>query len=296
MLGAFSLGGSRRAVMADGGADAELVPAPDREAWERLMVKLVALRGDPEVESFLAEKHAELMVCAVPLDLATNEPVVAADGTRPADAMRGWFERKLRGQCADARERKKLCRGVEKALRRFSAKYEGTGEHASTTACEALKEGGALEGPMICHRLAAGLVGTRFDGLRVAKIKPGVYQLGPSLVAVQADLEGGELLIHGHFDENGILHPTRCPVRTFLEEHGSRPPSDQCDMFGGDGGASRRLPAAQDDRAAARQQPDGKRHRELPPGWAKRESRSKPGVFYYVHDAKGLSQFDRPEL
>merc|ERR1719231_1790050 len=30
----------------------------------------------------------------------------------------------------------------------------------------------------------------------------------------------------------------------------------------------------------------------LPPGWEKRESRSKKGVFYYVNEAKGLTQFE----
>merc|ERR1719277_2425886 len=130
----------------------------------------------------------------------------------------------------------------------------------------------------MCHLLHSSLAGTRFEGLRIARERPGVYQLGDKLlVAVQADLEGGELLIHGYFDEKHVLHPVRSPVRTFLEEHGAKPPSDTCDMFGG--GANPKVSAeeAADGGAA-------KRQRALPPGWAKRESRSKPGVFYYVHE------------
>lgn len=33
----------------------------------------------------------------------------------------------------------------------------------------------------------------------------------------------------------------------------------------------------------------------LPPGWEKRESRTKKGVYYYAHVAKGLSQMERPK-
>merc|ERR1712232_1047031 len=79
-----------------------------------------------------------------------------------------------------------------------------------------------------------GLAGTHFEGLRIARESPGIYQLGekPLRVAVQADLEGGALLVHGYFDGD-TLHPVRSSVRAFLEEHGAAPPSDQCDMFGG---------------------------------------------------------------
>lgn len=280
---------------------------PEEIAWERLMVKLVSLRGDPEVESLVEEKHKDLAVCAVPLDMDTGTIPTAADGTTDEEAREAWYRRKLRSQSGDGRERRKLCKMLLKALRKFSEKYEN-GPNA-TTACDALKEGGVLEGPLICHRLAAGLAGTRFEGLRIAKERPGVYQLGSKLlVAVQADLEGGELLVHGYFDDSNVLHPVRSPVRAFLEEHGAKPPSDQCDMFGGGqvggGGAekkkseqrssSNRSAAAATAPAAASEESSTKRARELPPGWAKRESRSQRGVFYYVHEAKGLSQFERP--
>lgn len=273
---------------------------PEEVAWERLIVKLVALRGDSDVEALLSDKHQEIKSCAVPLDMSTGAPPAGSDGTTHAEARENWFRRKLRSQSGDPRERRKLCKMLAKALRKHSAKYETSGEGA-LSACEVLKEGGSPEGPWICHKLAAGLVGTRFEGLRIAKEKPGVYQLGDKLlVAVQADLEGGELLVHGYFDEKHVLHPVRSPVRAFLEEHGAKPPSDSCDMFGGsggggaaaNGGANAKAPAAEDDADGG--PGSAKRPRALPPGWTKRESRSKPGVFYYVHETKGLSQFDRP--
>jgi len=279
--------------MAEGqGEDAE------DAAWDRLMVKLTALRGDPEVETLLAEKHQELVSCAVPLDLSTRAVPAGPDGATEAEARENWFRRKLRGQSADAKERRRLCKMLAKALRKYAAKYEDIGETA-VSACEALKEGGASEGPWICHKLAAGLAGTRFEGLRMAKEKPGVYQLGDKLlVAVQADLEGGELLIHGYFDDKRVLHPVRSPVLTFLEEHGAKPPSDTCDMFGGSGGGANAnvnadaKPQDEDDSGGGAN--SAKRPRALPPGWTKRESRSKKGVYYYVHETKGLSQFERP--
>mmetsp|Transcript_81372 Transcript_81372/g.242536 ORF Transcript_81372/g.242536 Transcript_81372/m.242536 type:complete len:272 (+) Transcript_81372:109-924(+) len=258
------------------------------KAWEQLMVKLVALRGDPELEAFLVEKHQDLTKCAVPLDLATGKPAASSDGTTAAEAQQNWFNRKLKGQSSNAREKRQLCKMLMKALRKFAEKYDTAGG-GSVSACEALKDGGAQEGPVICAGLAAGLAGTRFEGLRIARERPGVYQLGekPLRVAVQADLEGGALLVHGYFDGD-VLHPVRAPVRAFLEEHGAAPPLDQCDMFGSGGAA----PVHED---VGDGQYRGKRVRELPPGWTKRESRSKPGVFYYVNEARGLSQLERPE-
>lgn len=86
------------------------------------------------------------------------------------------------------------------------------------------------------------------------------------------------------------------PVLAFLEEHQIRkkPASDDCDLFGGGGGAAdvKRGIALVSTSPGGE---DAKRFRDLPPGWTKRESRSQKGVFYYVHEAKGLSQFTRPE-
>mmetsp|Transcript_54812 Transcript_54812/g.155283 ORF Transcript_54812/g.155283 Transcript_54812/m.155283 type:complete len:262 (-) Transcript_54812:73-858(-) len=260
------------------------------------MVKLVALRGDPELEALLSEKHKELLSCAVPLDASTGLPPSASDGTTLDEAREAWFLRKV-GQQGDSRERRKLMKMLLKALRKFAEKYEKPpNAEGALSAMEALKEGGPTEGPLICHRLEAGLAGTRFEGLRIAKKRDGVYQLGPKLlVAVQADLEGGALLVHGYFDDSGVLHPVRVPVLAFLEEHGAKPPSDDCDLFGGGGGGGGGEKRSAAVSGASGGEEGSKRQRELPPGWTKRESRSKKGVFYYVHEAKGLSQFDRPE-
>ncbi|CAK0858943.1 unnamed protein product [Prorocentrum cordatum] len=256
-------------------------------AWERAMVKMVALRGDPDAEAFILQKHPEIASCAVPLDMATGTPMVASDGTTAAEARENWFKKRLRNKCFDHRERRKLCKQLLKALLRYAEKYEAPKDGA-VSAFEALKDGGAQEGPVVCHRLHAGIAGSKFEGLRIAREKPGIYQLGPKLrVAVQAELEGDRLLVHGYFDGD-VLHPVRTPVLPFLEEHGAAPAADAgCDLFGGGAAAP-----GGDDAAAAGAE---KRRRELPPGWAKKESRSKPGVFYYVNEAKGLSQFNRPE-
>jgi len=275
--------------MAEGDGD------DDKEeiAWEKLMDKAVSLRGDPEVEALLESKHKELLYCAVPLDSKTGQVPSAPDGTTEAEAREAWYRRKLRSLSGDRRERRKLCKALVKSLKKLGEKYaDAKGPFAETTSCDVLKDGGPQEGPLIIARLAVGLAGTRFEGLRIAKERPGVYQLGAKLlVAVQADLEGGELLVHGYFDDNNVLHPVRSPVLAFLEEHGAKPAEDvDCDLFGGSAGAKQvdKQPAAATEESAS------KRARELPPGWAKRESRSQPGKFYYVHEAKGLSQFERP--
>lgn len=286
----------RRSMDDDAGAEGGKA-AEEEAAWQRLMVKLVALRGDPEVEALIGDKHKELLHCAAPLDFKTGLPPPAPDGTTEEEAREAWYRRKLSRKSSDERERRKLCKMLLKALRKFSEKYDASGPTGpgAVTACDALKDGGPLEGPLICHRLNADLAGSTFEGLRIAKERSGVYQLGGKLlVAVQADLEGGELLVHGYFDAGNVLHPVRSPVKAFLEEHGAKPPADQCDLFG-DSPGQRAKAGAPEKPPAASEESASKRARELPPGWTKRESRSQPGVFYYVHEANGLSQFTRPE-
>jgi len=279
--------------MADGAGPEE---AKLEANWDHMIVKLLALRGDPELEAFLTEKHPELIKCATPIQTATTTAASTVDAADAAEARDTWFNRKLKSQASSIRERRQLCKILTKLIRRFAEKYESPGPEA-VSAHDALKDGGAQEGPVICVGLASGLAGTRFEGLRIARERPGIYQLGkePLRVAVQAELDSGDLLIHGYF-EGETLHPVRVPIRTFLEEHGAAPASDQCDMFGGGAGAGSggTKPAVQEE-AASGGAASAKRPRELPPGWIKRESRSKPGVFYYVNEAKGLSQLERPQ-
>jgi len=278
--------------MADGTSPEE---AKLEANWDLMIVRLLALRGDPELEAFLTDKHPELIKCAMPLWTATATAGSTVDEAAAAEARDTWFNRKLKSQASSIRERRQLCKMLTKSIRRFAEKYESPGPEA-VSAHDALKDGGAQEGPVICAGLAAGLAGTRFEGLRIARERPGIYQLGkePRRVAVQAELDSGDLLIHGYF-EGDVLHPVRVPIRTFLEEHGAAPASDQCDMFGGGAGAGSggTQPLAQE--SASGIATSAKRPRELPPGWIKRESRSKPGVFYYVNEAKGLSQLERPQ-
>merc|ERR1719162_1111312 len=108
--------------MAEGCGDGE---DAEGAAWDKMMVKLVALRGDPDVEAFLLEKHQELLPCAVPLDPSTGLPPLASDGTTQDEAKQAWFARKLHGHhSSDTRERRKLCKMLAKALRKFAEKYE----------------------------------------------------------------------------------------------------------------------------------------------------------------------------
>ena len=34
----------------------------------------------------------------------------------------------------------------------------------------------------------------------------------------------------------------------------------------------------------------------LPQGWSQKESKSKPGVFYYINDSTGVTQWDLPTV
>merc|ERR1711879_78273 len=85
----------------------------------------------------------------------------------------------------------------------------------------AFKQAGAAEGPIVCTGLHAQLRGTRFEGTWLAREGPGLYLIGdePLKIAVQAELDSGELLVHGYFDGRS-LHETREKLVKFMEEKG----------------------------------------------------------------------------
>merc|ERR1719469_76876 len=242
-------------------------------AWKRTLVRLVALRGDSNFEAFIKEKHAEL-----------NGLLFGAGGPRATDlgdeAVQRWFKRKLRSRDrGGSKEQLSLCRKLGRSVDELEAPWL---TFDAPRLEEALRENKPEEGPMICVAWAKELEGSRFDGIWISREKPGIYRVGDEQLRIAAQVLDGKLLVHGHF-EGDLLHPARVPMKTFLQEHGPasmRAVVDQDnDLFG-----------AADDRSRSPR----KASEELPTGWTKRESRSKPGIFYYVHEGKGLSQMERP--
>eukprot|EP00928_Gymnodinium_smaydae_P079401 TRINITY_DN6333_c0_g1_i1.p1 TRINITY_DN6333_c0_g1~~TRINITY_DN6333_c0_g1_i1.p1 ORF type:complete len:233 (-),score=31.34 TRINITY_DN6333_c0_g1_i1:379-1014(-) len=154
------------------------------------------------------------------------------------------------------------------------------------TVQEALEKGTKEERVLVPRALLAELRGSRFKNVKVEYIKAGVYRLDGHQVAVQ--WASGQVLVHGSFDEHGLLHPTRCAVKAFLEDHcGSQVAADaECDLFGS-------LAGNKDQGRARSRSPRHSGNVSLPAGWTHRESRSKPGVFYYAHES-GKTQFERP--
>jgi len=249
-------------------------------AWRDLQVQLAALRGDARTESFLSRKHEELL------------KVVSSEGPEESDeaheSAERWFRRKLKHHADDSPQRRDLCKQLTKKLKHQAEHLQGP--DALERVEEALIQNNAEEGPLVCNMFAKELEGTRFEGIWISREGPGVYRLGEKKAAVQ--VLDAKLIVHGYF-EGDFLHPVRVPITAFLTEHG--PASmrsvidDGLEMFGGGGGSGAKAAV----RERSRSPP--KVHRPLPAGWEKRESRSQKGVFYYVHQAKGLTQFERPE-
>eukprot|EP00929_Paragymnodinium_shiwhaense_P107108 TRINITY_DN73151_c0_g1_i1.p1 TRINITY_DN73151_c0_g1~~TRINITY_DN73151_c0_g1_i1.p1 ORF type:complete len:270 (-),score=62.38 TRINITY_DN73151_c0_g1_i1:290-1099(-) len=256
------------------------------KSWKRLHATLAALRGDDKTEAFLSEKHPELLSIISP-----------KGGPRPLpvddSAVKQWFDRKLAGHRDGPKERILLCDRVAQKVRHRAGGWKLT---EPEKIAEALHQNSAEEGPMVCSALLKELDGSRFEGVWLSREGPGIYRIGDepqTRVAVQ--VLDGKLLIHGYF-EGENLHPVRMSVKAFLEQHGPKDmraaADEDCDLFGG--GAAK---AQERGRSRSPRQKASTAGSEppLPPGWEKKESRSKPGVFYYANEAKGLTQFDRPK-
>ncbi|CAE7695275.1 Scn1a [Symbiodinium sp. CCMP2456] len=184
--------------------------------------------------------------------------------------------------------------------------HELIGRDAIERVSEALTQGTAEEGPLVCSMLAKELEGTRFDHHWVSQDGKGRYRLGEDGMKVAVQVLDGKLLIHGYF-EGSLVHPVRIPILAFLTEHGKtseKQPEDDCDLFGQaapatgekEGGQIRLRSRSRSPRPSKVQETPVQQSGPLPlpPGWVKKESRSKPGVFYYANEAKGLTQFERP--
>eukprot|EP00927_Polykrikos_kofoidii_P032383 TRINITY_DN27606_c0_g1_i1.p1 TRINITY_DN27606_c0_g1~~TRINITY_DN27606_c0_g1_i1.p1 ORF type:complete len:296 (-),score=55.20 TRINITY_DN27606_c0_g1_i1:81-968(-) len=282
--------------------------AAARQAWRLLHSNLAGLRGDAKIESFLSEKHPELLEL---LNVKGAPRPVSLD----SDQVKRWFDRKLRGHRSGVQERALLCR---KLLAKVRHRAAGWRIAEISRVEEALTQNTSDEGPLICSTLAKELVGSRFEGIWIAREGPGIYRIGEEQqLRVAVQVLDGKLLVHGYFDGE-FLHPVRVAIKPFLAEHGPadmRSATDDCDLFGGGGGggsgeansAGGVVRAVADAAIEGRQQDrsrsplrrrsasaEATEEEKLPSGWARKESRSKPGVFYYANEAKGLTQFQRP--
>eukprot|EP00931_Biecheleriopsis_adriatica_P108328 TRINITY_DN82638_c0_g1_i1.p1 TRINITY_DN82638_c0_g1~~TRINITY_DN82638_c0_g1_i1.p1 ORF type:complete len:289 (+),score=60.46 TRINITY_DN82638_c0_g1_i1:61-867(+) len=260
----------------------------ERQAWKSLLVRLAQLRGHPKATALLEEKHFEL------LDIVAEGPAELPD--EDDERSKKWFHRKLKTKDG-GKIRKKLCDKLAATLQELGEELIGKDMPAAIERVnEALTQGTTEEGPLVCCLLAKELEGSRFEGHWISQDGKGRYRLGEDGMKVAVQVLDGKLLIHGYF-EGTFLHPVRLPVLRFLQEYGKKAQqgaSDECDLFGSTGGAAAPVARAERSRSppAAKVSPGGSGG--LPPGWVKKESRSKPGVFYYANEAKGLTQFDKP--
>ncbi|CAE7191527.1 unnamed protein product, partial [Symbiodinium necroappetens] len=219
------------------------------------------------------------------------------------DRAQRWFHRKLKSKDG-SKIRAKLCNKL--ALQLQAMGHDLIGRDAIERVSEALTQGTAEEGPLVCSMLAKELEGTRFDHHWVSQDGKGRYRLGEDGMKVAVQVLDGKLLIHGYF-EGSLVHPVRIPILAFLTEHGKtseKQPEDDCDLFGQaapatgekEGGQIRLRSRSRSPRPSKVQEPSAPQSGPLPLplGWVKKESRSKPGVFYYANEAKGLTQFERP--
>eukprot|EP00930_Biecheleria_cincta_P084841 TRINITY_DN74274_c0_g1_i1.p1 TRINITY_DN74274_c0_g1~~TRINITY_DN74274_c0_g1_i1.p1 ORF type:complete len:289 (-),score=58.71 TRINITY_DN74274_c0_g1_i1:299-1111(-) len=257
----------------------------EHEAWKKLLTNLAALKGYPKLEELLSEKHKEL------LNIVDEAPDELPDEND--ERAKRWFHRKLKNKdCGKVRA--KLCMKLVGTLRELADELISSTSPANAIdrVTEALTQGTKDEGPLVCCMLAKDLEGTRFEGHWISQDGKGKYRLGEDGMKVAVQVLDGKLLIHGYF-EGSFLHPVRLPIVAFLAEHSSaakKGASDDCDLFGSVGRGGRK---AADDRSRSPRQ-SKEATAGLPPGWVKKESRSKPGVFYYANEAKGLTQFEKP--
>jgi len=277
---------------------AEKIPR-EREAWRRLLARVAQLRGYPKALALLQEKHAELLDFFHDSDGDIHPPQLPFEDD---DRAQRWFHRKLKSKDG-SKIRAKLCNKLAQQLQGMG--HELIGRDAIERVSEALTQGTAEEGPLVCSMLAKELEGTRFDHHWVSQDGKGRYRLGEDGMKVAVQVLDGKLLIHGYF-EGSLVHPVRIPILAFLTEHGKtseKQPEDDCDLFGQaapatgekEGGQIRLRSRSRSPRPSKVQEtPAQNGPLPLPPGWVKKESRSKPGVFYYANEAKGLTQFERP--
>lgn len=306
----------------------------EREAWRTLVMRLGALRGDPQIEQLLAEKNPELSRVAEDVG-ATGSAVRSIEQQR--EATKGWFERGLRGSNRHGpAQRADLCIRLADILKARAAAIlselpAGTAIDAAT---RALRRGKAdEEGPLLCAIMAKELEGSRYEGIWISREGPGRYILGDEdpvsglpdkdsdganidrVIRVAVRAAEGKLIIDGFFHKGEEdMNPVKCQVGPFLTVYfESLSLKEACSKWNdflerrakvlraGQGWQPSIRVAAATTSAALSNQDQQKESLKalaasLPPGWELRESRSKKGQYYYANPAKGLSQHERPKV
>lgn len=295
--------------------DSEQALRLERDAWRTMIGMLGCLRGDPKVEAMLAERHPELRKVAEMCG-AGSKQAASASIDKAREFAREWFARGLRGSNRQGHvQRAAVCAELSATLKARVAEIMAAAAGAVNQAwLERLLEQGPAseEGPLICALLAKELEGSRYENMWMSRQAAGRYILGddqegsglPTIdqdgarihprVCVVVKANNGKLLIDGfyHEGEEDFLNPARVPIGPFLTVYFEGMPLKEAIAIwknGPPGGGKNGSAQAAGAQAAAVQEPP------LPPGWEKRESRSKKGVYYYANPSKGLSQMERPK-
>lgn len=315
-----------------GGSEPDLAAEQARklenDSWRQLVGMLCALRGDPDVEKLLAERHPELRKTAELSGAGSKQAPLSLDKAR--EAARDWFARGLRGSNRHGpAERTKLCTELLKSLKaRVSELLDAPDATEERRLQKLLSDGPASEeGPLVCSRLRRDLEGSRYENLFISRQGPGLYILGDehegsglpavdqdgarihSRVRVVVRVRDKRLVIEGfyHEGEDDFLNPARVPIGPFLTVYFEGVPLKEALAKWKNGpppppNAAKPVPPVVTSLppvpAALSAWPEIKvsvpKEPPLPPGWEMRESRSKKGVYYYANPSKGLSQMERP--
>lgn len=310
--------------------DAETARKMERDTWRQLVGKLVSLKDDLQIQALLKERHPELVTIAEACTCTQKEASGAGSKKTPSlsldkakESAREWFARRLRGSNRQGpAERTKLLQELLATLKAHSAALLSLAGWPAPpqSQLELLLEGGVPaneEGPLIATMLAQDLRGSRYEHLWISRQAAGRYILGddhegsnlPSTdvdgarihprVCVVVKAKEGKLLIDGfyHEGEEDFLNPARVPIGPFLTVYFEGMPLREALAHWKNGpptSGKGSISAAAAQASAAALATTGGQEPGLPPGWEKRESRSKKGVYYYANPSKGLSQMERP--
>lgn len=294
----------------------------ERDAWRLLVGQLGAMRGDMKIEALLADRHPELRTVAETCGAGSKRlPYATLDKAR--ESAREWFARGLRGSNRHGPgERARMCVEFTATLKAHATSLLSTSDISQRRLERLLEEGPVSEeGPLICALLAEELVGSRYENLWMSRQGPGRYILGDdhegsglphtdqdgarihARVCVVVKANNGKLLIDGfyHEGEEDFLNPARVPIGPFLTVYFEGMPLKEALAHWKNGtvrnNGSIQAEVVQQVVPVAPVAPSAPiviQEPPLPPGWEKRESRSKKGVFYYANPSKGLSQMERP--
>lgn len=312
--------------------DAETARRLERDTWRNLVGKLGALKDDLQIQALLKERHPELMHVAEACGAGSKKPsssgMSAFDKAKEAAreslsldkakvSAQEWFARRLRGSNRQGpAERTKLLQELLTTLKAHSTALLSLAGTPEQSRLEQLLAAGPAheEGPLICTLLAQDLQGSRYENLWISRQAAGLYILGDGHDGSnlpQTDLDGarihprvcvvvkakaGKLMIDGfyHEGEEDFLNPARVPVGPFLTVYYEGMPLKEALGHWKNGPPTQGKGSIASGQAAQAAAMGGGQEPALPPGWEKRESRSKKGVYYYANPSKGLSTMERP--